>query len=82
MNECLTVRSEESAIYTRSRNPTVQIYVGTSDVDLGTSDVERKYCSRKVKNTTQRQRRDFRLTSELLTVGTSDAAVSRASRWA
>jgi hypothetical protein len=43
------VRSEESAIYTRSRNLTIQIYVGTPDVDLGTSDVWRKHYSSKTK---------------------------------
>jgi hypothetical protein len=30
------VRREERAIYTHSRNLTVQIYVGTFDADLGT----------------------------------------------
>jgi hypothetical protein len=39
MNELVTVRSEEIAIYTHSRNLTVQIYVDTADVDLGTSDL-------------------------------------------
>ena len=39
------VRSEERGIYTPSENLTVQIYVGSFDVDLGTSDVNRKYCS-------------------------------------
>ena len=39
MNEYLAIRSKERAIYTRSRNLTVQIYVGTTDVDLGTSDL-------------------------------------------
>jgi hypothetical protein len=38
-NEWVTVRNEEKAIYTRSRNLTVQIYVGTADADLGTSDL-------------------------------------------
>jgi len=33
------VRSEERSIYTPSENPTVQIYVGSSDADPGTSDV-------------------------------------------
>jgi hypothetical protein len=49
MNESVTVRSEESAIYTRGRNLIVQIYVGTANVDLETADVNRKHCSRKVK---------------------------------
>ena len=39
MNESVTVRSEERGIYTLNRNLTVQIYVGSSDTDLGTSDV-------------------------------------------
>jgi hypothetical protein len=38
-NEWATVRNEGRAIYTLSRNLTVQIYVGSSDADLGTSDV-------------------------------------------
>jgi hypothetical protein len=33
------VRNEESDIYTPRQNLTVQIYVGTADVDLGTADV-------------------------------------------
>ena len=45
VNESVTVRSEERAIYTLSRNLTVQIYIGSSDADLGTSDVNREYCS-------------------------------------
>jgi hypothetical protein len=47
----VTVRSEERAIYTCSRNLTVQIYVGTADVDLRTADLYRKHCSNKVKVT-------------------------------
>jgi hypothetical protein len=39
VNEWVTVRSEERVIYTHSRNLTIQIYVGTADVDLGTSDI-------------------------------------------
>jgi hypothetical protein len=39
MNEWVIVRSEERVIYTYSRNLTVQVYVGTADVDLGTSDI-------------------------------------------
>ena len=39
MNEWVTVRREERAIYTHSRNLTVQIYVGSFDADLGTSDL-------------------------------------------
>ena len=39
MNEWATVRREERGIYTSSQNLTVQIYVGSSDVDLRTSDV-------------------------------------------
>ena len=45
VNESITVRSEERAIYTLSRNLTVQIYVGSSDAYFGTSDVNRKHCS-------------------------------------
>jgi hypothetical protein len=33
MNEWVTVRREERAIYTHSRNPTVQIYVESYDTD-------------------------------------------------
>ena len=47
MNESVTVRSEEKAIYTLSTNLTVKIYVGSSDADLGTSDDNRKHCSRR-----------------------------------
>ena len=36
VNESVTVRSEERGIYTPSENLTVQIYVGSSDVDLET----------------------------------------------
>ena len=38
-NEWATVRREERGIYTPRQNLTVQIYVGSSDADLGTSDV-------------------------------------------
>jgi hypothetical protein len=41
--ERVTVRSEEMVIYTHSRNLTVQIYIGTTNVGLGTSDVYRKH---------------------------------------
>ena len=41
MNESVTVRSEERAIYTLSRNLTIQIYVASSDVDLRTSDLNK-----------------------------------------
>ena len=41
------VRSEERSINTPGENLTVQIYVGSSDVDLGTSDVNRKHCSQR-----------------------------------
>ena len=50
VNESVTVRSEERGIYTLSRNLTIQIYVGSSDVDLGTSDLNRKHCSRRVRS--------------------------------
>jgi hypothetical protein len=39
VNEWLTVRSEQMVIYTHSRNLTVQIYVRTANIDLGTSDI-------------------------------------------
>ena len=79
MNEFVTVRSEERGIYTLSENLTVQIYVGSSDVDFRTSDVNRKQCSHRVRSPCEKvnvetpgKRRDFRW-SELLTyVGTSD----------
>ena len=45
MNESITVISEERGIYTLSRNLTVQIYVGSSDVDLRTFDLYRKHYS-------------------------------------
>ena len=50
VNESVMVRSEERAIYTYSRNLTVQIYVGSSDVDLETSDLNRKHCSCRVRS--------------------------------
>ena len=45
VNESVTVRSEERAIYTLSRNLIVQIYVGSSDADLRTSGLYRKHYS-------------------------------------
>ena len=73
------VRSEERAIYTLSRNLTVQIYIGSSDADLGTSDLKRKHYSHKVRNLheqvnvgTPDKRRDFRLLGLPTYVGTSD----------
>ena len=39
VNESVMVRSEERGIYNPSENLTVQIYVGSSDADLGTLDV-------------------------------------------
>ena len=79
VNESMMVRSEERAIYTYSRNLTVQIYVGSSDADLGTSDINRKHCSHRVRSPrvqvnvgTPDKRQDFQW-SELPTyVGTSD----------
>ena len=79
VNKSITVRSEERAIYTLSKNLTVQIYVGSSDADLRTSDVNRKHCSQRVRSPrvqvnvgTPSKRRDFQR-SELSTyVGTSD----------
>ena len=67
VNESVTVRSEERAIYTLSRNLTVQIYVGSSDTDLGTFDVRRQPTNQ------QRPRcRDSRHGSGLPTIGSSD----------
>jgi hypothetical protein len=60
------VRNEEGAIYTCSRNLTIQIYVGTADVDLETTDLYRKHCSYKVKVTPRRP------TSGLQTVRTAN----------
>ena len=79
VKESVTVRSEERAINTLSRNLTVQFYVGSSDADLGTSDVNRKHCSHRVRSPrvqvnvgTPGKRQDFQR-SELLTyVGTFD----------
>ena len=66
MNESVTVRSEERSIYTPSENLTVQIYVESSDVDLGTFDVNRKHCSHRAESPrvqvsvgTPAKRRDF-----------------------
>ena len=39
------VRSEERGIYTPSENLTIQIYVGSSDADLETFDVNSKQYS-------------------------------------
>jgi hypothetical protein len=72
MNELVPVRSEESAIYTSSRNLTVQFYVRTADVDLGIAGIYRKHCLCKVKYTARRP------TSGVLTyVRTSDRRDSR-----
>ena len=68
MNEWVTVRSEERVIYTHCRNLTIQIYVRSFDVDLRTSDLNRKHYSHRVKVCTSKSM------LELLTyVGTSDA---------
>ena len=79
MNESITVRSEERAIYTHSRNLTVQIYVGSSDADLRTSDLNRKHCSHRVRSPheqvnvgTPDVRRDFRQSGLPTYVRTSD----------
>ena len=73
------VRSEERSIYTPSENSTVQIYVGSPDADPGTSDINRKHCSQRVRNLrvqvsveTPGKRRDFRWSKLLTFVGTSD----------
>ena len=87
MNESITVRSEERAIYTHSRNLTVQIYVGSSDVDLRTSDVNKKYCLHRVRNPhvqvnvgTPGKRWDFRQSKLPMYVGSSDVRRQPASR--
>ena len=79
MNKSITVRSEDRAIYTLSRNLTVQIYVGSSDVDLGTSDLNRKHCSHRVRSPheqvnveTPNKHRDFRWSRLPTYVETSD----------
>jgi hypothetical protein len=69
------VINEESGIYTPSENLAVQIYVESFDADLGTSDINRKHCSQRVRSlrvqvnveTPGKHRRDFRLTSGLPT---------------
>ena len=73
------VRSEESGIYTPSRNLTVQIYIGSSDADFRTSDVNRKHCSHRVRSPREKvnvrtpgKRQDFRWLELLMNVGTSD----------
>ena len=72
VSESVTVRSEVRSIYTPSENPTVQIYVGSSDADLGTSDDNRKHCSRRTEVSACKS------VSELPTnVGTSDRRDSR-----
>ena len=72
VSESVTVRSEERSIYTPSENPTVQIYVGSSDAEHGTSDDNRKHCSRRSEVSA------CKLVSELPTnVGTSDGRNSR-----
>ena len=50
VNESVTVRSEERSIYTPSEKLTVQIYIGSPDADPGTSDVNRKHCSQRVRS--------------------------------
>jgi len=79
VNGSVPVRSEERAIYTRSRNLTVQIYVGSFDVDLGTFDGNIKHCSHRVRSPhvqvnvgTPDKRRDFRQSELPMYVGTSD----------
>ena len=73
------VRREERAIYTQGRNLTVQIYVGSSDADVGTSDVNRKHCSQWVRSPhvqvsvgTPGKHRDFRRSELPTNVGTFD----------
>ena len=77
--ESITVRSEERAIYTLSKNLTIQIYIGSFDTDLGTFDVNRKHCSHRVRSQhvqlnvgTPDKCRDFRRSGLPTDVGTSD----------
>ena len=86
MNKSVTVRSEEMAIYTLSKNLTVQIYVESSDADLRTSDVNRKHCSHRVGSPrvqvnveTPRKRQDFRRMSGLLTCAVTQPASTATS---
>ena len=87
MNESITVRSEERAIYTFSLNLTVQIYVESSDVDLRTFDVNKKNCSHRVRSPrvqvnvgTPGKPRDFRQSKLPMYVGTSDVHSHRAGK--
>ena len=79
MNESVTVRSEERAIYTHSRNLTIQIYVRSSDANLRTSDLNRKHYSCRVRSlheqvnvATPDKCRDFRRLGIPMYVGTSN----------
>ena len=87
MNESVTVRSEERGIYTLSRNLTVQIYVRSSNTDLGTSDVNRKHCTQRVRSQrvqvsvgTPGKRRDFRRSEVPTNIGTFDVRSKRNSQ--
>ena len=87
MNESITVRSEERGIYTPSENLTIQIYVGSSDADLRTSDVNRKHCSHRVRSPheeinvgTLDKHWDFRRSGLPTYIGTSDVRSQSASR--
>ena len=67
------------SIYTPTENPTVQIYVGSPDVDPGTYDVNRKHCTQRVRSPREQvsvgtpgKRRDFRWSELPTIVGTSD----------
>ena len=67
------VRNEDRGIYTSSENLTVQMYVGSSDADLGTSDDNRKDCSHRVRSPrvqvnvgTPGKRREFMKSSPLM----------------
>jgi hypothetical protein len=78
---------EETGIYTPRQNLTVQIYVGSSDADLGTSDVRRKHYSREVKSPrvqvsvgTSDKHQDFRRSGLPTIVGTSDGHRQQVSR--
>ena len=79
VNESITVRSEERDIYTLSINLTHQIYVGSFDADLGTTDLNIKHCSCRVRSPheqvnvgTPDKCRDFRRPGLPTYVGTSD----------
>ena len=72
MNNWFTVRSEERAIYTHSRNLTIQIYVGSSDADIRTFDGRSHLASKTLGVGTPDLGWDFRLLGVPTHVGTFD----------